>query len=172
MVVVAYSIYIQKYIYRSYFFPMEIATRQNHTCSGRQQEEMDFPIWYEVSTARDRLHAISCMFQLSRNKMKALINSFIIGQVNYSVDIWRNFYTSPIQHTLSNVSAIWERGYTEADQVFYWLAQGKAQLTIMKNGAPNSQKTTYSVFPAKWQNSSSPNKHDRQNCIWALLLWG
>ena len=24
--------------------PMEVATHQNHTCSGRQQEEMDFPI--------------------------------------------------------------------------------------------------------------------------------
>lgn len=44
--------------------------------------------------------------------------------------------------------AIWERGYTEADQVLYWLAQGKFELTIMRNGAPNSQKTTYSIFPA------------------------
>jgi hypothetical protein len=48
----------------------------------------------------------------------------------------------------SDVS-IWERGNTEADQVLYWLAQGKAELTIMRNGAPNSQKTTYSIFPAK-----------------------
>jgi hypothetical protein len=45
--------------------------------------------------------------------------------------------------------AIWERGNTEADQVLYWLSQGKAGLTIMRNGAPNSQKTTYSIFPAK-----------------------
>jgi len=45
--------------------------------------------------------------------------------------------------------AIWERGSTEADQVFYWLSQGKSELTIMRNGAPNSQKTTYSIFPAK-----------------------
>jgi hypothetical protein len=44
--------------------------------------------------------------------------------------------------------AIWERGTTEADQVLYWLAQGKFELTIMRNGAPNSQKTTYSIFPA------------------------
>jgi hypothetical protein len=43
---------------------------------------------------------------------------------------------------------IWERGYTEADQVLYWLAQGKAELIIMRNGATNSQKTTYSIFPA------------------------
>jgi hypothetical protein len=48
----------------------------------------------------------------------------------------------------SDVS-IWERGYTEADQVLYWLANGKPELTIMRNGAPNSQKTTYSIFPAK-----------------------
>jgi hypothetical protein len=45
--------------------------------------------------------------------------------------------------------AIWERGFTEADQVLYWLAQGKTELTIMRNGAPNSQKTTYSIFPVK-----------------------
>jgi hypothetical protein len=45
--------------------------------------------------------------------------------------------------------AIWERGYTEADQILYWLAKEKPELTIMRNGAPNSQKTTYSIFPAK-----------------------
>jgi hypothetical protein len=44
--------------------------------------------------------------------------------------------------------AIWERGTTEADQVLYWLAQGKFELTIMRNGAPNLQKTTYSIYPA------------------------
>lgn len=44
--------------------------------------------------------------------------------------------------------AIWGRGSTESDQVLYWLSQGKAELTIMRNGAPNSQKTTYSIFPA------------------------
>jgi hypothetical protein len=47
----------------------------------------------------------------------------------------------------SDVS-IWERGITEADQVLYWLTQEKFELTIMRNGAPNSQKTTYSIFPA------------------------
>jgi len=47
--------------------------------------------------------------------------------------------------------AIWERGYTEADQVLYWLANGKAELTIMRNGAPYSQKTTYSIFPTNEQ---------------------
>jgi hypothetical protein len=45
--------------------------------------------------------------------------------------------------------AIWERGYTEADQVFYWLEKEKPELTIMRNGAANSQKTTYSIFPTK-----------------------
>jgi hypothetical protein len=45
-------------------------------------------------------------------------------------------------------AAIWERGYTEADQVLYWLAKKKSELTIMRNGAPNSQKTTYNIYPA------------------------
>ena len=44
--------------------------------------------------------------------------------------------------------AIWERGYTEADQVLYWLEKGETELTIMRNGAPNSQKTTYNIYPA------------------------
>jgi hypothetical protein len=34
--------------------------------------------------------------------------------------------------------AIWERGYTEAEQVLYWLSKRKSELTIMRNGAPNS----------------------------------
>ena len=32
-------------------------------------------------------------------------------------------------------TAIWERGYTEADQVLYWLEKGKTELTIMRNRA-------------------------------------
>jgi len=31
-----------------------------------------------------------------------------------------------------NDPSIWERGFTEADQVLYWLSQGKAGLTIME----------------------------------------
>jgi hypothetical protein len=54
--------------------------------------------------------------------------------------------TSP--DTISPEPQIWERGATEAETVFYWLTQGKSELTIMRNGAPNSQKTTYNIFPA------------------------
>jgi hypothetical protein len=54
--------------------------------------------------------------------------------------------TSP--DTLSPEPSIWERGATEADSVLYWLSRGKAELTILRNGAPNSQKTTYNIFPA------------------------
>jgi hypothetical protein len=43
---------------------------------------------------------------------------------------------------------IWERGMTEADQVLYWFEKGITELTIMRNGAPNSQKTTYNIYPA------------------------
>jgi hypothetical protein len=52
------------------------------------------------------------------------------------------------QDNPSEVS-IWERGYTEAEKVLYWLARQTPQLTIMRNGAPNSQKTTYDIYPAK-----------------------
>lgn len=45
--------------------------------------------------------------------------------------------------------AIWERGNTEAEKVLYWLARQQPQLTVMRNGAPNSQKTTYDIYPAK-----------------------
>src|SRR5215831_17143433 len=44
--------------------------------------------------------------------------------------------------------AIWERGMTEADQVLYWFEKGITELTIMRNGGPNSKSTTYNVFPA------------------------
>jgi hypothetical protein len=43
---------------------------------------------------------------------------------------------------------IWERGMTEADQVLYWFEKGITELTILRNGAPNSQKTTYNIYPA------------------------
>ena len=29
------------------------------------------------------------------------------------------------------------------EDILYWLEKGKTELTIMRNGAPNSQKTTY-----------------------------
>ena len=45
-------------------------------------------------------------------------------------------------------AGIWERGMIEADQVPYWLEKGISELTIMRNGAPNSQKTTYNIYPA------------------------
>jgi len=44
--------------------------------------------------------------------------------------------------------AIWERGREEADQVLYFLEQGKNDLTIMRNGAPYSQQTHYTIYPA------------------------
>jgi hypothetical protein len=43
--------------------------------------------------------------------------------------------------------AIWERGYTEAEQVLYWLEKGKPELTIMRNGAPNSQNHLVYILP-------------------------
>ncbi len=46
------------------------------------------------------------------------------------------------------VPAIWERGMAEADQVLYFLEQGKSELTIMRNGAPYSQQTHYTIYPA------------------------
>jgi hypothetical protein len=45
-------------------------------------------------------------------------------------------------------SGIWERGITEADQVLYWFDKGVTELTIMRNGGPNSKSTTYNIFPA------------------------
>jgi hypothetical protein len=45
--------------------------------------------------------------------------------------------------------AIWERGPVESEKVLYWLARQQPQLTVMRNGAPNSQKTTYDIYPAK-----------------------
>jgi hypothetical protein len=44
--------------------------------------------------------------------------------------------------------AIWERGMTEADQVLYWFEKGITELTIMRNGGPNSKSTAYNIFPA------------------------
>jgi hypothetical protein len=48
-----------------------------------------------------------------------------------------------------SVLAIWERGYKDANRVLFWLEKGKSELTIMRNGAPNSPETTYDIFPVK-----------------------
>jgi len=45
-------------------------------------------------------------------------------------------------------AAIWERGMTEADQVLYWFEKGITELTIMRNGGPNSKSTMYNIYPA------------------------
>ena len=45
-------------------------------------------------------------------------------------------------------AGIWERGMTEADQVLYGVDKGITELTIMRNGGPNSKSTTYNIFPA------------------------
>ena len=45
-------------------------------------------------------------------------------------------------------AGIWERGYTETEQVLHWLEQEKFELTIIRNGARNSQQTTYTIYPA------------------------
>ena len=45
--------------------------------------------------------------------------------------------------------AIWERGWKDANRVLYWLEKGYTELTIMRNGIPNSPETTYDIFPAK-----------------------
>ena len=45
--------------------------------------------------------------------------------------------------------AIWERGYKESEQIVYYLSQKKQELTIMRNGRPNSTDTTYNIYPAK-----------------------
>jgi hypothetical protein len=44
--------------------------------------------------------------------------------------------------------AIWERGMTEADQVLHSFSKGITELTILRNGDPNSKQTTYTIFPA------------------------
>jgi hypothetical protein len=38
-------------------------------------------------------------------------------------------------------AGIWERGMTEADQVLYRFEKGITELTIMRNGGPNSKST-------------------------------
>ena len=43
---------------------------------------------------------------------------------------------------------IFERGRKDAGKVLYHLSKGKTELTIMRNGARNSQTTEYDIYPA------------------------
>ena len=90
------------------------------------------------------------LFTGAYQKLPVPAKDFVTGQIvpGKMVTKWRfQAYDVTDPDNPSDIS-IWERGITEADQVLYWLAQGKFELTIMRNGAPNSQKTTYSIFPA------------------------
>jgi hypothetical protein len=42
---------------------------------------------------------------------------------------------------------IWQRSKKEIEQVMFWLLKNQYELTVMRNGAPNSQSTFYSIFP-------------------------
>lgn len=48
----------------------------------------------------------------------------------------------------SSEPAIFERGLGESERILYWISQNRAELTILRNGQPNSTKTTYDIFPA------------------------
>src|SRR5215813_7698183 len=74
-------------------------------------------------------------------RTKQIIPGKMVTKYRYHV------YDVTDQDNPSEIS-IWERGATEADQVLYWLAREKTELTIMRNGAPNSQMTTYNIYPA------------------------
>lgn len=50
--------------------------------------------------------------------------------------------------------AIWERGLTEAGTVLHWFKKGITELTIMRNGGPNSKTTSYNIFPVNSRNPS------------------
>jgi hypothetical protein len=63
-----------------------------------------------------------------------------------TVTKWRfQVYDVTDPNNPSEVS-IWERGNTEAEKVLYWLARQTPQLTIMRNGAPN----TYWLLDTLW----------------------
>jgi hypothetical protein len=83
-------------------------------------------------------------------KVEKPVTDFVTKQTipGKTVTKWR-FQVYDVTDSDNPEVAIWERGNTEAEKVLYWLARQTPQLTIMRNGAPNSQKTTYDIYPAK-----------------------
>ena len=90
------------------------------------------------------------LFTGAYQKLQAPAKDFVTKQIipgKMQTKYRFQVYDVTDQDNPSEVS-IWERGTTEADQVLYWLAREKTKLTIMRNGVPNSQKTTYNIYPA------------------------
>jgi len=91
------------------------------------------------------------LFTGAYQKIDKPAKDFVTGQIipGKMITKWRfQVYDVTNPDNASDV-AIWERGYTEAEQVLHWLAKGKPELTIIRNGAPYSQNTTYTIFPPK-----------------------
>jgi hypothetical protein len=91
------------------------------------------------------------LFTEEYQKMQVPAKDFVTKQVIPGKTVTRfrfQVYDVTSPDTISPEPSIWERGFTEAETVLYWLSQGKSELTIMRNRAPNSQKTTYNIFPA------------------------
>jgi hypothetical protein len=43
--------------------------------------------------------------------------------------------------------SIWERGWRDAKTIIFFLGQGKAELTVIRNGQPGANTTSYLIFP-------------------------
>lgn len=91
------------------------------------------------------------LFTGQYQKVEKPATDFVTKQTipNRTVTKWRFQVYDVTDPNNPSESAIWERGKTEAEKVLYWLARQTPQLTVMRNGAPNSQKTTYDIYPAK-----------------------
>jgi hypothetical protein len=63
------------------------------------------------------------------------------------VQKWRfEVYNVSDPKNISEVS-VWERGWSQAKVVMHFLEQNKTELIVVRNGAKNSNQTTYLIYP-------------------------
>lgn len=116
----------------------------------RKQQEMKARLPGQFLSLKQDKETRTFLFSGEFQRLQVPSKDFVTKQEipGKTVTKWRFQVYDVTNPDMPSEAAIWERGSTEADQVLYWLSQGKAELTILRNGNAGSQKTTYSIFPA------------------------
>ena len=103
-----------------------------------------------ISLKSDR-ESKTLLFSGSYQKLQVPAKDFITKQIipGKTVTKFRFQVYDVTNPDMPSEAAIFERGYREAEQILWYLSQGKQELVIMRNGSPGSQNTFYNIYPAK-----------------------
>jgi hypothetical protein len=115
----------------------------------RQKEEAKERLPGKFVSLKENLEERTFLFTGEYQKVQVPLKDFVTKQIIPGKTTTRfrfQVYDTTNPDSPSEV-AIWERGATEAKMVFRQLEKGVSELTIVRNGAPNSPHTSYNIYP-------------------------